>query len=243
MTESITAQADIAPTTTPAAPKRPHHRPSTGSRNRRPAPKPAFEHKDPVLQQLASLYPALFGAVARPLKRGIFQDLMAAHADVLNKETLKTALAMYTRSSRYLSAMASGQPRFDLQGQSVEPVAPEHVYHALTEVFRRRQSRSEENLQEALARRILQAFEASGMTREAYAERMQSKDEAANAALALAMGQVATRHAKDEALLRAFEASGQTLEAFADMYGMPQHVVALTLARARPATTVTSPSA
>ena len=33
----------------------------------------------PVLLQLAQLYPALFGATVQPLKRGIFQDLLAAH--------------------------------------------------------------------------------------------------------------------------------------------------------------------
>ena len=33
----------------------------------------------PALEQLAALYPHLFGAVFRPLKRGIFQDLQAAH--------------------------------------------------------------------------------------------------------------------------------------------------------------------
>jgi DNA excision repair protein ERCC-2 len=40
------------------------------------APRPAVQ---PVLEQLAALYPALFGAVFLPLKRGIFQDLLAAH--------------------------------------------------------------------------------------------------------------------------------------------------------------------
>ena len=34
----------------------------------------------PALEQLAALYPHLFGAVFRPLKRGIFQDILAAHA-------------------------------------------------------------------------------------------------------------------------------------------------------------------
>ena len=70
----------------------------------------------PVLEQLAALYPRLFGAVFLPLKRGIFQDLMAAHPELLEKEPLKEALARHTRCTRYLTAVASGQQRHDLQG-------------------------------------------------------------------------------------------------------------------------------
>src|SRR6185369_7078792 len=93
---------------------------------------------NPTLEKLAQLYPHLFGAVFLPLKRGIFQDILAAHPDVIEREALKEALAQHTRSTRYLTAVASGQPRHDLQGQVVEAMATEHVYQALLEVFRRR---------------------------------------------------------------------------------------------------------
>mgnify|MGYP002737244259 FL=1 len=81
----------------------------------------------PVLLQLAQLYPALFGATVQPLKRGIFQDLLAAHGETLDKAGLKVAMAIHTRSTRYLQAVASGAQRHDLQGNAVEPMAPEHV--------------------------------------------------------------------------------------------------------------------
>ena len=82
--------------------------------------------------------------------------------------------------------------------------------------------------------RIVQAFEASGLAREAYAELVRSRDEAANAALDEALAEAAARSAKDEALLRAFEASGQkTVQAFADMYGMDPRAATLSLNRAR----------
>ena len=190
----------------------------------------------PVLEQLAALYPRLFGAVFLPLKRGIFQDLMAAHPELLEKEPLKEALARHTRCTRYLTAVASGQQRHDLQGQAVEAVAPEHVHHALLEVFRRRQGRAgiTEDLRPKLVGRILQALEASGLSREAYAERVRGRDEAANAVLDEALAEAAVRAAKDEALLRAFTSSGQeTVQAFADMYGMDAHTVARSLDRAR----------
>jgi len=187
----------------------------------------------PVLDQLADLYPGLFGEVFLPLKRGIFQDLLAAHPEVLEREALKAGLAIHTRSTRYLQSVAAGLKRHDLQGQAVEDMAPEHVHHALLEVFRRRQGRAGEDLRPKLRSRIVQAFEASGLSGEAYAELVRGRDEAANAVLDEALAEAAARGAKDEALLRAFEASGQAVDVFADMYGLDPRDAARTLDRAR----------
>ena len=129
--------------------------------------------------------------------------------------------------------MAAGLQRHDLAGQAVEAMAPEHVHQALLEVFRRRQSRAGEDLRPKLLQRLIQAFEASGLTREAYDERVRGRDEAANALLDEALAEAAARRAKDEALLRAFENGGQTIEVFADMYGMDPRAASQTLERAR----------
>jgi ProP effector len=187
----------------------------------------------PLLETLAQFYPHLFGENFLPLKRGIFQDLQAAHPDVFEKEALKEALGQHTRSTRYLTSVAAGLQRHDLQGNAVEAMAPEHVHHALLEVFRRRQGRTQEDLRPKLRTRIVQAFEASGLTRADYVELVRSRDEAANAVLDEAMADAAARSAKDEALLRAFDASGQTVEAFADMYGMDPRDAQRSLERAR----------
>jgi len=199
------------------------------------SPKPARPARShPVLDQLAALYPALFGEQPLPLKRGIFQDLQDAHPEVFEREALKAALALHTRSSRYLTAVAAGQQRHDLQGQPVEAMAPEHVHHALLEVFRRRQQRpGAEDLRPKLRRRIVQAFEASGLNSEAYAARVIGRDEAANAVLDEALAEAAEAAARDEARLRAFEASGQTVQAFADMYGFDPRDAARTVERAQ----------
>jgi len=187
----------------------------------------------PTLEKLAALHPQLFGAVFRPLKRGIFQDLLAAHPDAFEKEALKDALAFHTRSTRYLTAVAAGQQRHDLQGQAVEAMAPEHVHHALLEVFRRRQARSAEDLRPKLRDRIVQAVEASGLSGEDYAQLVRGRDEAANALLDEALAVAAERRAKDEALRRAFEASGASVEAFAAMYGLDPRAAARSLERAQ----------
>ncbi|MHB1113382.1 MAG: ProQ/FINO family protein, partial [Acidovorax defluvii] len=184
-------------------------------------------------EQLAGLYPHLFGAVFLPLKRGIFQDLLEAHPELFERDALKVALGIHTRSTRYLQSVAAGEKRHDLAGQPVEDMAPEHVHHALLEVFRRRKARAGEDVLPKLRKRMIQAFEASGLTREAYTELVTGRDEAANAILQEAFAEWAARNAKDEALLRAFEASGQTLDAFADMYGMDPRQTGQMLERAR----------
>ncbi len=203
-----------------------------------PTPEPAAARKarpapahPPLLDQLAQWYPRLFGAHLLPLKRGIFEDLMAAHA--LDQAELKQALAWHARSTRYLAAVASGQPRHDLQGKAVEPVAPEHVHHALLQVFRRRQQRTQEDLSAQLRQRIVRAWQASGLGRQAYAERVRGRDEAANAQLDAALADAAAQDARAEALLRAFEAGTADLSTFAAMYGLAVSEVQRALARAR----------
>jgi sRNA-binding protein len=179
----------------------------------------------PVLEKLAALYPQLFGAEFLPMKRGIFQDLQERHPQDFEREQLKAALSFHTRSTRYLTAVASGLPRHDLLGVAVEAMAPEHVHHALLEVFRRRQGRTQEDLRPKLIARMVQALEASGLAPAAYADLVRSKDESANAMLAEALSQAEARAAKNEALQRAFEASGKTAEEFADMYGLDPRAV------------------
>ena len=187
----------------------------------------------PVLEQLATLYPQLFGAQFLPLKRGIFQDLMQAHPESLDQASLKSALALHTRSTRYLVTVAEGRQRHDLSGQPVEPMAPEHVHQALLEVFRRRQARSKEDLTPTLRRRMRQAFERSGLAPEAYATLVRGRDDKANALLDEALQEARATEARDEALLRAFESGARSVPEFADMYGMAAGDVEQALARAR----------
>ena len=248
MTDTLTESAAPTPAHAPATrhAQRPRKATNRGE-GKRPTPAPArTAPANPVLEQLATLYPALFGPAPLPLKRGIFQDLLDAHPDAFAHETLKAALSQHTRSTRYLTVVASGQQRHDLQGQAVEAMAPEHVHHALLEVFRRRHNRTGEDVRPKLHNRMIQAFEASGLSREAYAALVHSRDEAANALLEEALAEATARAARDEALLRAFEASNQPVEAFADMYGMDPRTAAPTLERARrrrgatPATPATS---
>jgi len=214
-------------TPTPAQPA-----PTRGERKAPKAARPARK-VHPVLEQLFGLYPHMFGARFLPLKLGAYQDLLAAHPEAFKKEDLKVALGLHARSTRYLEAVASGLPRHDLSGAVVEPVAPEHVHHAILEVYKRRQGRAAPDARAQAIARIVAAIERSGLAREDYAQRVRGQDEAANALLDEALAEAGRQAAKGEALLRAFTASGKTEAEFADMYGMDPDEVAATLARAR----------
>ena len=205
-------------------------------------PKPGRSRSvQPVLEKLFELYPNLFGAQFQPLKLGIFQELLATHPDQFERDTLKIALGLHTRSGRYLQSVAAGNPRHDLQGLPVEDVSPEHIYLAMLELFRRRQARSNEDLRPKFRAQLLAAVEASGLSRQDYLTRVQTKDEHATALLEEALVEFDLKQAKQEALLRAFESSGKTPAEFADMYGMNERDVVSALERKRQPTPVATP--
>lgn len=199
----------------PAAARRPRT-----TRHKSPAPSQPAARQHPALDRLAALYPALFGEVPKPLKRGVFEDLLERHGEELTVDGIKAALVLHTRSTRYLNAVAGGQPRHDLDSNVVEPVAPEQRHHAVVEVFRRRQTRSPQDMRPQLRQRIVQAFEASGLGQEAYATLVQGRDESINAITREALAAAVQQQARESALLRAFEQGGQDLEAFASGYGL-----------------------
>lgn len=226
-------------TTTPTPRAR---RPRAPQRPRPAAPQQQRTREvHPVLEKLFELYPKMFGAQFLPLKLGAFQDLLAENPEAFKRDELKVALGLHARSTRYLESVAAGHPRCNLQGEPVEPVAPEHVHHAIMEVFRRRQARSREDLRPQVRARLVAAIEASGLSREEYAERARTQDDAATALLDEAFADLAAQTAKREALMRAFEASGKTVEQFADMYGMDPAEVARAVERTRGAGTAPQP--
>jgi hypothetical protein len=188
-------------------------------------PKPAkaknrFEAVQPVLEKLFELYPHLFGAKFLPLKLGIFQDLLAAHPEVFQRDALKAALGVHARSTRYLQCVASGLMRHDLAGQAVEPVAPEHLFLAIVELFQRRQARQADDLRPKLLAQLTGAYEQSGLSRQDYLARIGAPTEAVQTVLDEAMTRIDQQRARNAALRKSYEASGKPMQEFADMLGM-----------------------
>lgn len=214
-----------------------------GGRTQPTRTRAAARPRHPVLEQLATRHPKLFGAAPLPLKRGIFQNLRTALPE-LGEEDLKEALAEHTRSTRYLQAVAAGQSRRDLDLQVVEPMAAEHVFHALVELFRRKQRKAarspeaeratlQDEARQWLGRRLQQHIETTGLSAADYAGTMRTRDGEVQALLQELVAQASAQSARDEAMLRAFEASGASVAAFAEMYGLSVQEAGLILARAR----------
>lgn len=183
-------------------------------------PKNRFESVQPILEKLFELYPQLFGERFLPLKLGVFQELLAAHPETFKRDTLKAALGVHTRSTRYLQSVAAGLQRHDLQGKPVEDVAPEHIYLSIVELFSRRQARSKDDLRPKLYAQLVLAYDKSGLSRQDYLARIGAPAEAIQLVLDDALAEVDQQRARRVALLKAFEASGKSVEDFADMMGM-----------------------
>lgn len=178
--------------------------------------KDRFAAVAPVLEKLFELYPTLFGQHFLPLKLGVFQEILAAHPESFQREGLKAALGVHTRSTRYLQSVASGLKRHDLQGQPVDDVAPEHVFLSIVELFHRRQARSPDDLKPKLRTQLMAAYEAAGLSRQDYLARVPAPEEALGAVLEDAIAEVEQRRARRVALVKAYEGSGQSMEEFAD---------------------------
>ena len=218
---SPTTDIDNAPDALPAAEPRAAPDTAPGTAPSPATKRPALPPVRPVLEKLFELYPHLFGAQFLPLKLGVYHELLALHPEHFQRDTLKAALGVHTRSTRYLQCVAAGNARHDLQGIAGDPVAPEHVYLAILELHRRRQMRSKDDLSPQLNKQIKAAFETSGLSGSDYLARLLAAHEDAHPALQEAIAEQSQRQARQEALFTTFEASGKSPEEFADMYGMP----------------------
>ena len=182
--------------------------------------KDRFAAVAPVLEKLFELYPHLFGQRFVPLKLGVFQDLLAAHPTELKRDTLKAALAVHTRSTRYLQSVAAGTKRHDLSGQPVDDVAPEHVFLSIVELHQRRQARTPDDLLPKLQRQLVTAYAASGLSRQDYLSRLPALADSISAVLDEAMVEVDQQRARQAALVKAYQSSGKAVNDFADDLGM-----------------------
>jgi ProP effector len=95
---------------------------------------PKLNSSKEVIAFLAERFPQCFSAEgeARPLKVGIFQDLVERVGGEMNlsKTQLRAALRLYTSSWRYLYGVKPGAIRVDLDGNPCGELEEQHVAHA-----------------------------------------------------------------------------------------------------------------
>ncbi|AHG22305.1 prop expression regulator [Chania multitudinisentens RB-25] len=123
---------------------------------------PKLNSSKEVIAFLAERFPLCFSAEgeARPLKIGIFQDLVerVQEEENLSKTQLRSALRLYTSSWRYLYGVKVGAQRVDLDGNPCGELEQQHVDHA------------RQQLEEAKARVQAQRAEQNAKKREAAGE-------------------------------------------------------------------------
>ncbi|MTD25673.1 RNA chaperone ProQ [Erwinia sorbitola] len=95
---------------------------------------PKLNSTKEVIAFLAERFPQCFSSEgeARPLKIGIFQDLVdRVQGEMgLSKTQLRSALRLYTSSWRYLYGIKAGATRVDLDGNACGQLDEQHVEHA-----------------------------------------------------------------------------------------------------------------
>ncbi|MBI6547884.1 RNA chaperone ProQ [Xenorhabdus lircayensis] len=95
---------------------------------------PKLNSSKEVIAFLAERFPLCFVAEgeARPLKIGIFQDIVERiqGEECLSKTQLRSALRLYTSSWRYLYGVKEGAQRVDLDGNVCGELEVEHIEHA-----------------------------------------------------------------------------------------------------------------
>jgi len=123
---------------------------------------PKLNSSKEVIAFLAERFPNCFSAEgeARPLKIGIFQDLVErVQGEMsLSKTQLRSALRLYTSSWRYLYGIKAGATRVDLDGNACGVLDEQHVQHA------------RQQLEEAKARVQAQREQQKAAKREAAGE-------------------------------------------------------------------------
>ncbi len=129
---------------------------------------PKLNSSKEVIAFLAERFPQCFSAEgeARPLKIGIFQDLVErVEGEMsLSKTQLRSALRLYTSSWRYLYGIKAGAIRVDLDGNACGALDEQHVEHA------------RKQLEEAKARVQAQRAEQQAKKREAAAAAGETED-------------------------------------------------------------------
>ena len=71
-----------------------------------------------VIELLCERFPQAFSRhTPRPLKVGVYADVLAALGDAVQPRDLQSALRAYTSNARYLRALAAGACRVDLDGK------------------------------------------------------------------------------------------------------------------------------
>jgi ProP effector len=91
-----------------------------------------------ITLMLIATYPKAFNrAKPLPLALNTYKAIKSSHKNVTAKP-LQRALSAWTKSPRYLKAVAAGGNRFDLAGNPAGVIEPSHAQHAADTLAQRK---------------------------------------------------------------------------------------------------------
>jgi ProP effector len=105
------------------------------------APRKRAEIAAAAIALLAEQFPKCFAVYERrrrPLKVGIYGELLAALDGAITERELHAALGVYTSNLEYLRTLVAGAARIDLNGTPVGTVTREEAEHAKERLLARR---------------------------------------------------------------------------------------------------------
>lgn len=167
---------------------------------------------------LARLFPAVFGEkVWKPLKIGIYQDILEILGREIHTGSVRLVLRHHTAQPDYLRALAAGGPRFGLDGSPDGEVSVK----AQTAAAMALESSKQRSLDVQQRSLLLKAFEATGLSLQAYAIREGISHAKLQSDVHRALHERQARHEKRALLAKQFEASGMSADEYAAKRGIP----------------------
>lgn len=164
------------------------------------------------VRDLMLLYPGVFGAAVRPLKVGIFNDLLAAHEGCVKRHTIHALLASHTSQAVYLVAIINGGARYALDGSIAGEVTDAERASAKERLGQIRRDNSHLAKKDRSA--TLKAFEASHLSKKEFAEQNGLTEAELSSVLSKGRIERRRRQKKRLQLVERFEKSQLSLEEF-----------------------------
>lgn len=166
-------------------------------------------------KDLRRLHPEVFGTLTRPLRIGIFDDLLAAYPGQLSRKLLFAFLGAHTARQTYLESLAAGGPRYALDGSADGEVTEQEQLFAKTQLEQAASQRADSHFERQARSRTLKAFKSSGLNRKQFAETSGIALSQLDADLSRGKREREERRAKRLRLVEALECSGLSAEDFA----------------------------
>lgn len=169
-------------------------------------------------------HPAVFSKPCKPLRIGVFDDLVRAHDAQISKKALCKFMSIHTSYRGYLMAVASGGPRYALDGSKDGVITEAERENARTRIAQ--QDARVEAHGTAIKERswTLKDFEASGLGRTEYAKRADVTLDALCSVLDKALVEREDRKKKRLRAMEKLEKSGLSPEEYAarEKISLPQ---------------------